>query len=117
MAANEHEAKMAYPHMAAGALFFDAGGRVLMMVPTYKDYWDIPGGYVETGESPLQAASREVRERTRHHADARPPPGRRLGAQCHRGRQGVVPVRRRRACAGGGGGDPTAGRGAEKRHV
>ncbi|WP_435863016.1 NUDIX domain-containing protein [Streptomyces massasporeus] len=33
-----------------------------MVVPTYKDYWDIPGGYVETGESPLQAASREVRE-------------------------------------------------------
>ncbi|MGW2786735.1 NUDIX domain-containing protein, partial [Streptomyces populi] len=22
------------------------------------DYWDIPGGYVETGESPLQAAGR-----------------------------------------------------------
>jgi ADP-ribose pyrophosphatase YjhB (NUDIX family) len=62
MAANEHEAKMAHPRMAAGALFFDAGGRVLMVVPTYKDYWDIPGGYVETGESPLQAASREVRE-------------------------------------------------------
>ncbi len=33
-----------------------------MVEPTYKDYWDIPGGYVETGESPLQAASREVRE-------------------------------------------------------
>ncbi|WAU84609.1 NUDIX hydrolase [Streptomyces sp. Qhu-G9] len=62
MAANEHEAKMAHPRMAAGALFFDADGRVLMVVPTYKDYWDIPGGYVETGESPLQAASREVRE-------------------------------------------------------
>ena len=62
MAANEHEAKMAHPRMAAGALFFDAGGRVLMVVPTYKDYGDIPGGYVETGESPLQAASREVQE-------------------------------------------------------
>jgi 8-oxo-dGTP pyrophosphatase MutT (NUDIX family) len=48
--------------MAAGALFFDASGRILMVVPTYKDYWDIPGGYVETGESPLQAASREVLE-------------------------------------------------------
>ncbi|MGI5511588.1 NUDIX domain-containing protein [Streptomyces sp. CA-106131] len=62
MAANEHEAKMAHPRMAAGALFFDADGRVLMVEPTYKDYWDIPGGYVETGESPLQAASREVQE-------------------------------------------------------
>ncbi|MEU0061727.1 NUDIX hydrolase, partial [Streptomyces sp. NPDC006334] len=44
------------------SLFFDADGRVLMVEPTYKDYWEIPGGYVETGESPLQAASREVRE-------------------------------------------------------
>lgn len=62
MAANAHEAKMAHPRMAAGALFFDDAGRVLMVEPTYKDYWDIPGGYVETGESPLHAAVREVRE-------------------------------------------------------
>ncbi|MGW1811550.1 NUDIX domain-containing protein [Streptomyces sp. NPDC002078] len=62
MAASEHEAKMAHPRMAAGALFFDAGGRVLMVEPTYKKYWDIPGGYVEVGESPLQAAVREVTE-------------------------------------------------------
>ncbi|MEU7007079.1 NUDIX hydrolase [Streptomyces sp. NPDC046332] len=62
MAANEHEARMAHPRMAAGALFFDAAGRVLMVEPTYKDYWDIPGGYVESGESPLHAAVREVRE-------------------------------------------------------
>lgn len=62
MAVSEHEAKMAHPRMAAGALFFDAGGRVLMVQPTYKEYWDIPGGYVEVGESPLQAAAREVQE-------------------------------------------------------
>ncbi|MFE4822857.1 NUDIX domain-containing protein [Streptomyces sp. NPDC056704] len=62
MAANAHEAKMAHPRMAAGALFFDAADRILMVEPTYKDYWDIPGGYVETGESPLHAAVREVRE-------------------------------------------------------
>jgi ADP-ribose pyrophosphatase YjhB (NUDIX family) len=62
MAANAHEAKMAHPRMAAGALFFDGGGRVLMVEPTYKSYWEIPGGYVETGESPLHAATREVRE-------------------------------------------------------
>ncbi|MBQ1101212.1 NUDIX hydrolase [Streptomyces sp. b94] len=62
MAANAHEAKMAHPRMAAGALFFDGAGRVLMVEPTYKDYWDIPGGYVERGESPLHAVVREVRE-------------------------------------------------------
>lgn len=62
MAPNAHEAKMAHPRMAAGALFFDATGRVLMVEPSYKDYWEIPGGYVETGESPLHAAIREVQE-------------------------------------------------------
>ncbi|MEU6588471.1 NUDIX hydrolase [Streptomyces sp. NPDC046881] len=62
MAPNAHEAKMAHPRMAAGALFFDAAGRVLMVEPSYKDYWEIPGGYVETGESPLHAAIREVQE-------------------------------------------------------
>ncbi|MCF4140560.1 NUDIX hydrolase [Streptomyces sp. Tue 6430] len=33
-----------------------------MSVPTCKDRWDILGGRVETGESPLRAAVREVRE-------------------------------------------------------
>ncbi|MFF9806047.1 NUDIX domain-containing protein [Streptomyces coeruleorubidus] len=62
MAPTEQEARMAHPRMAAGALFFDAAGRVLMVELTYKDYWEIPGGYVETGESPLHAAVREVQE-------------------------------------------------------
>ncbi|SCK06047.1 NUDIX hydrolase [Streptomyces sp. WMMB 322] len=53
---------MARPRMAAGALFFDEHDRVLMVEPAYKDYWDIPGGYVEHGESPRQACIREVRE-------------------------------------------------------
>ncbi|MFJ4791637.1 NUDIX domain-containing protein [Kitasatospora purpeofusca] len=62
MTSHEREAKMAQARMAAGALFFDAEGRVLMVEPSYKDYWEIPGGYVEIGESPLQACVREVRE-------------------------------------------------------
>ncbi|WP_329151156.1 NUDIX hydrolase [Streptomyces sp. NBC_01456] len=62
MSENEHEAKMARPRMASGALFFDDQGRVMMLEPTYKDYQEIPGGYVETGESPQQACVREVRE-------------------------------------------------------
>jgi 8-oxo-dGTP diphosphatase len=53
---------MARPRVAAGALFLDPTGRVLLVHPTYKDHWDIPGGYVEPGESPLQACLREVRE-------------------------------------------------------
>jgi hypothetical protein len=30
--------------MAAGALFRDAQGRVLLVVPTYKPTMDLPGG-------------------------------------------------------------------------
>ncbi|GAB1692777.1 NUDIX domain-containing protein [Krasilnikovia sp. M28-CT-15] len=52
----------ATPRVAAGALFVDDQDRVLMLRPTYKAYWDIPGGYVEGGESPLDACMREVRE-------------------------------------------------------
>jgi 8-oxo-dGTP pyrophosphatase MutT (NUDIX family) len=49
-------------YVAAGVLFFDDAGRILLVQPTYKDHWDIPGGYVETGETPAQAAAREVCE-------------------------------------------------------
>lgn len=50
------------PYIAAGVLLFDDAGRILLVQPTYKDYWDIPGGYVEIGETPAQAAAREGRE-------------------------------------------------------
>jgi len=50
------------PFTAAGVLFFDATERVMLVRPTYKPGWDIPGGYVEQDESPLAACRREVRE-------------------------------------------------------
>jgi 8-oxo-dGTP diphosphatase len=53
---------MATPRMAAGVLFRDHRSRVLLVKPSYKAGWEIPGGYVEPGESPKQAARREVRE-------------------------------------------------------
>ncbi|KUJ67763.1 NUDIX hydrolase [Streptomyces albus subsp. albus] len=62
MTENEHEQRMARPRMAAGALFFDAQERVLLVRPSYKPMWEIPGGYIETGESPLAACRREVEE-------------------------------------------------------
>ncbi|MBC3189963.1 NUDIX hydrolase [Pseudonocardia sp. C8] len=52
----------ATPRVAAGALFLDDAGRILLVHPTYKDTWDIPGGYVERGESPATACRREVAE-------------------------------------------------------
>lgn len=53
---------MATPRVAAGALFTDPAGRVLLVRPTYKEYWDLPGGYVEPGESPRAACLREIAE-------------------------------------------------------
>lgn len=52
----------ATPRVAAGALFLDETGRILLVHPTYKDTWDIPGGYVERGESPAAACRREIAE-------------------------------------------------------
>jgi 8-oxo-dGTP diphosphatase len=47
---------------AAGALFLDAAGRVLIVEPIYKPNWEIPGGMLEMGETPSQACAREVTE-------------------------------------------------------
>lgn len=43
--------------MGAGVLFFDGSGRVLLVDPVYKPQWEIPGGVVEGGESPRDAAA------------------------------------------------------------
>lgn len=48
--------------MAATVLFTDDAGRVLVVEPTYKPRWELPGGAVEGDESPWQAAAREVAE-------------------------------------------------------
>jgi 8-oxo-dGTP pyrophosphatase MutT (NUDIX family) len=48
--------------VAAGALFFDEGGRLLVVKPTYLERWGIPGGVVEAGESPRDGCAREVLE-------------------------------------------------------
>ena len=42
-------------HIAgAGAIFHDAAGRILLVKPSYRDTWQIPGGGMEEGEYPLQ---------------------------------------------------------------
>jgi 8-oxo-dGTP diphosphatase len=49
--------------ISTGALIFDHSGRLLILKPTYKSGWTIPGGIMEAdGESPWQACRREVRE-------------------------------------------------------
>ncbi|MFD9734259.1 NUDIX domain-containing protein [Umezawaea sp. NPDC059074] len=54
--------RFATPRMAAGALFVDDQDRVLLVHKTYGNGWDVPGGYVDVGESPAAACRRELRE-------------------------------------------------------
>lgn len=69
---------------AAGALFTDGSGRVLLVKPSYKPFWEIPGGCVEEGESPFEACVREVHEEL----GIRPPIGRALVAEWVEGQDG-----------------------------
>jgi len=48
---------------SAGALIFDEDGRLLIVNPTYKAHWSLPGGIMEAdGETPWEACWREVLE-------------------------------------------------------
>lgn len=55
-------ASLARARAAAGVLFLNDDDHIMLVDPSYKDYRDIPGGYVERGETPRQAAEREVAE-------------------------------------------------------
>lgn len=48
--------------VAADALIRDDAGHVLLVDPTYKPGWDIPGGMAEANEPPDQTVERELRE-------------------------------------------------------
>ena len=49
--------------VSAGALIFNRAGLLLILKPTYKSGWTIPGGVMEAdGETPWDACRREVRE-------------------------------------------------------
>ena len=48
--------------MGAGCLFFNNDGQVMLVKPTYKPTWEIPGGAVENKESPKECCQREIGE-------------------------------------------------------
>jgi 8-oxo-dGTP diphosphatase len=55
------------PVVCAGAVVRDVAGRLLLVRrgrPPSAGLWSVPGGRVEPGETPAQAAGREVREET-----------------------------------------------------
>lgn len=58
----EGNAKQARKRVSADALIRDAEGRVLLVKPTYKPGWDLPGGMAEANEAPDDAVRRELAE-------------------------------------------------------
>jgi 8-oxo-dGTP pyrophosphatase MutT (NUDIX family) len=59
---DQYVATLARKRMASGVLFRDKAGRVLLLEPSYKPNWEIPGGAVDAEESPWATATRELTE-------------------------------------------------------
>ena len=58
----EGNARQARKRVSADILLRDAQGRILLVDPTYKPDWDLPGGMAEANEPPAEAVRRELRE-------------------------------------------------------
>ncbi|MFF3817466.1 NUDIX domain-containing protein [Streptomyces bluensis] len=58
----EGNATQARKRVAADVLLRDSSGRVLLVNPTYKPGWDLPGGMAEANEPPEVTVVRELRE-------------------------------------------------------
>jgi 8-oxo-dGTP pyrophosphatase MutT (NUDIX family) len=52
----------ATPRTAAAALYLAGPENVLLVHPTYKVGWELPGGYLLPGETPTSALKRELTE-------------------------------------------------------
>jgi 8-oxo-dGTP pyrophosphatase MutT (NUDIX family) len=50
------------PVLSAGGVVFDARGRVLLLRRSDEGTWCFPKGHVESGETPKEAAAREIKE-------------------------------------------------------
>ena len=56
---------LAAMQVASACVLRDVHHQVLLVEPVYKSTWELPGGALEAGESPLQACVREVAEELR----------------------------------------------------
>jgi ADP-ribose pyrophosphatase YjhB (NUDIX family) len=58
----EYVERLARKRVVAGVVFRSPDSRVLLVEPSYKVNWEIPGGSVEADEPPWVGAARELRE-------------------------------------------------------
>lgn len=61
---NDYYKNLPRKRMGAGVIFLNEKGEILIVKPSYRDHWSIPGGTVDDNESPKQACIREVKEET-----------------------------------------------------
>lgn len=62
LAPKEYYESLPRRRMGAGVLLLNGSGKVLLVEPTYKEHWEIPGGSTEVGEDPRQTCGRECLE-------------------------------------------------------
>ncbi|MDX3227211.1 NUDIX hydrolase [Streptomyces sp. ME19-01-6] len=58
----EGNATQARKRVSADVILRDLAGHILLVNPTYKPGWDLPGGMAEANEAPDDAARREIKE-------------------------------------------------------
>ena len=58
----EGNARQPRKRVATDVIIRDEHDQLLLVNPSYKPDWDLPGGMVEANEAPIEAARRELRE-------------------------------------------------------
>lgn len=62
MADNNFYQNIPKKRIASGALISSEKGQILLVKPTYKETWEVPGGITELNESPEACCKREIKE-------------------------------------------------------
>lgn len=59
---DKHAAELPKKHVAVKLILKSTTGKILLVKPSYKPTWQLPGGAVEAGEDPRSALAREINE-------------------------------------------------------